>query len=254
MANNYNLGVDLTAVLAGIVTIDTVVDDIRAVDVPAIQTGLLTEKNKHYVGISGQPALTDYFQDVADGAVPNVNKWNVVETNDGAVTVDITDPEGFCKILAGTVNNNDSSINTNDIYAFGINKVVSSIKLKCELKVVDLTGQFGVGLVGDITGVFWHQMKTPLCIYGDNDVIVIRTSDGAIQEETDVSAHISDDTWLLIEATWIAGSVIVSLDGTVRATHVTRVPATMLRAMEQAINQNGIQSDLRLKYIEVWPE
>jgi len=37
MANSYNLAVDLSGVLAGIATIDTVVDAIRAVDVPALQ-------------------------------------------------------------------------------------------------------------------------------------------------------------------------------------------------------------------------
>lgn len=239
--------------------VDTVVDAIRATDVVNILGGQLTDKEKAFVGSERYPVLKDDFSEVGNGAAPDATLWNVTTDNDGTL-VTTYDPNGQrCVLEAGTVNNNDTYMDTNTFRNFDLEQLVfdnKELHFKTRIFFNDITGMFGLGfLVFNIPASvdnFNVANRHMAVIYGNNDVIASNTTDGAVQETNNLSAYFSDGVAVVVEIIVGAASVEFWIDGTLRATHSTRIPLHSMVATLSARNQNGIQSIARADYALAW--
>ena len=189
---------------------------------------------------------------------PDATKWAITEDGAGTVTIEFTlFGETCAKITSGALNNENSIMETLDLYTWGLDNIGTK-KMRCEfdLRCNDLTGEFGAGFLHyatngaapNLTGTTPHA-----AIYCDNDVVKCSSGNGVSGETTTVSAYFSQDYWhkVLIE---IDPTVDVKfiIDDVLRATHTTWVPLQYGRITTASRNHNGIQTTLIVKKALAW--
>lgn len=284
MANNYNIAqdlgptnalittvdtvvddiraVDVVAIRLDIATVDTVVDDIRTVDVPALAAdiaaiGDLSAKEKSLLGIGTFPGFRDCFNKVADAAAPDATYWNVIE--DGASTVQVKHtPEPGILEMISSVNIEDAIVFTKDKWLFALKNGVNSVHMKGRFKF-ELNGGNGSWGLGFL--IFSNADPAVFELIAANQYvasIVIGTaysSDGAVAENTDLSAFISESTWFDCEIVISAADVKYYVNEILRATHTTRVPDAVWQA-SLAIMRGGVAGNVELEdeEVELWCE
>ncbi len=160
---------------------------------------ILTDKEKSFMGVNGQVPLNEYFGTVGQNA-PDTNIWTVVEDNDASVQVFFSGGEIICSVQAGTAATNDGYMFTNlsRNYDSIAASVLPSLIFNTRIKIVDLTGEAGFGLMDSdnntpTADTFDTAAQRHATIHCDNDVVNFSTSDGT-NETTDVSAFFSVNT------------------------------------------------------------
>lgn len=220
----------------------------------------LTDKEKAFIGKNGQPALNEHFTTVAAGADPDTNYWTVVEDNNANIQI-LHGVNLICNVLAGTVGANDAIAHTKDkITWWSGGTDVSTLFFRAKFKVTDLTGEFSIGLAessyaGDVVGT-WSNTGTRKAanIYGNNDTIYAHTADGTA-EATNISAYISNNTFVEVEIRVTFANTKFYLNGTLRATHSTnQAPSNTYAVNMSCTNANGITTSMSAYFIEVWVE
>ena len=100
-----------------------------------------------------------------------------------------------------------------------------------------------------------------IAVTAESAVIVVHdqtptfyTNDGAVNETTDVSAHISDNTWFDGEIIISASDVKLYIDETLRATHSVRVPSAVWQLVLGATCVNDTNQYTFAEYAQVWGE
>ena len=222
---------------------------------------LFTGKEKSLLGCRGQKGLWEWFDDVAEGADPNSSNWAVVEDNDGAITVEMSEEAlGFCRILAGSAATNDSTINTNGKKTWNIDKTngdIISLNWESILNIVDAGGEYAVGFgkaavcvaSGYDAGTNWSAG-----IHCDNDVVRFCTDDGSTLQATTITSYFTENTEIKYLVVLTTTDVKLYINGTLRVTHTTRVPGGVMSFFAGAKNTNSVQSDLKLQYAHIWME
>lgn len=268
MSNNYNLAVDLTTVLAGIVSIDTVVDSIRAVDVPGlaaehgtIDGKLLTEKEKIFMRKYGQNALNEYFSDIADGGVPGATNWSIITDDVATVSKVGLLPINYMRLHAGDANFEDAIMHGKDKRVWSSQgEGVTTLHFKTSIRVVDLTGQFSIGLINEANADFECRQlletnaNRMANIYCDNNVLYSHTGDGVAEAQL-ITGSFANNTWVLVEIILGAASTIFKINGAVVNTHTTHpAPQWAYCANFGSDFKTATRTDLQVEFNEVWPE
>ncbi len=254
--------VDITDYVSstGTFTIDTLSVNAEEDDDVIIlhKDAILIPKQKVFMGINGQVPLNEYFGTVGGSVAPDTAIWTVVEDNDASVQVFFSTTKG-CLIIAGTVAANDGYMFTRSSRNYDpTDSNIISLSLKTRLKVTDLTGEFGFGFMDSdnntpTADTFDTAAQHHATIHCDNDIVNFSTSEGT-NETTDVSAQFSDNTLVIVEIVITASDVKLYTDGTLRATHSTRVPTNYMYVAYAAKNTNGITTGIIVRYNETWPQ
>ena len=98
---------------------------------------------------------------------------------------------------------------------------------------------------------FNDGIRHPCCLYFNNDVVEVNSSDGTI-EDTTVTGDIANGVLSTLEIDIISTSVTFTIDGVVVATHSTRRPDRVLQFMAGSRNTNSIAPQMEISYVEVW--
>ncbi|KKL86351.1 hypothetical protein LCGC14_1945630 [marine sediment metagenome] len=254
--------VDFPATDAIITDVGIVTAGIRAVDVPAIQANIdaipvLTEKEKMFMGKYGQPALNEYFQNVANGVVPNPDIWTLTLDGVAGVIVQYGDP-GFLNVYSGLGATDDAVASTIGKYLFDPTKLsTTTLNLKIDVKFNGVIGEFGFGLIdaGDVgTADRFDQDINLMGIHCDNSVIRACNTNNGGGEFTDISAFITSGVPCEILIVYEIGvNIKFYVDGTLRATHTTRLPTHEMQCNIATKATNGQNSVLHCYDVEVWP-
>jgi len=260
--------VDVPALSAENVAIEVIVDLIRATDFPttdALINGIdvLSAKQKSLLGVGVCPGFHEFFNTVANGANPDATFWNVIE-NTGTVVVEShhVDVPGYLLCTSGAVNNEDGIAHTKDKFVISFKNRVTSILLEayCKMDWTASSNPCGIGLIENdsVVGAGIPDMRNaaenPAAIIVNGGVPTAYTSDGAVVQTTDLSAFITDDTWFLFEMEITAGSVTFTIDGTLRATHITRVTDTIFQIMMGSTCCDAANALTYCDKVEVWGE
>lgn len=210
----------------------------------------------------GIPSLTDYFLDVANGAVPNAAKWNVTEIDANSTAravISTAETPGYLRVQQITTNVS-SYIDTRDIYAWSLKGGISEIHFSARIRTnVFAFRHIAIGLleydVADaIATNFNLAANESAAIIAKNDEnFYANTGDGAALEQTDIKTYLTVNVWHDIEIIVTSSDVKFYVDGTLRATHSTRVPDTCYYA---AVSVTRTLDDTRIdvENIKIWTE
>ena len=222
---------------------------------------LLSDKEKAFIGITGQPFLKDHFLTVAYQADPSTDNWTVIEDSGSTVLVDAATSLSFLKVQAGAIATHDAVVHTGTKKHWDSVKETKTVNVRCKFKVEDLTGEFCLGLYSTNTAVhvptaetYDYIWRNVAGLHGDNDVIDAVTQAGTdiAAEITDISASLANSTWYELEITETSTSVIFKINGVTVATHSTQVATLPQCFAASAKNTNGINTMLAIQYVEVW--
>ena len=226
-----------------------------------LRTTLFSNKEKSLLGCRGQKGLMEWFNNVAEGADPNAANWAVVEDNDGTVTVEMSaEAIGFCRLHAGSAATNDSTINTNGLKTWNIDKSdgdILSLNWESKVNIVNAEGEYAFGFgkaAVCVASSYDAGTNWSAGIHCDNDVVRFCTDDGTTLEATAITASITENTEQKYLVSLSTTDVKLYVDGTLLATHETRVPGGVMSFLGASKNTNGVQSDLKLQYVNVWTE
>ncbi len=260
MANIYSI-----SVRPEIAAVQTVVDAIRAVDVPGIDANIAaldlpTNEEMAYADLIGQPRLNDHFLEVANGAAPDASIWTLTIDNDGSLVTDLsTLGQQSCKVKAGSAAANDAIMETINTKQWNLKSLGAKVlKQKFTIYCGDQTGEFGAGLLyfsqtGEAN--FMDGNTQHATIHCDNDVVSASSGDGGASEQTDITADFPqagrNECEIIIDP---GVSVKYYVAGALLATHTVRVPQYTLRFVVCAKNTNGIQTELYIVGANVWPQ
>jgi len=230
---------DVPVLTAGIATIAADTGNIRAVDFPATDAlingiGDLSLEEKSLLGIGMHPGLIEHFNTVADQAAPDATFWTVVENGGGSVKVNnqLAAQPGNCQCQSGAVNGDDALVHSADKFVISMKDIMTTIHLKSYLMVdyqATDADQCGIGFMSndvaftqiDDLSVLGNHVAT---IVVNNDNAQCYSSDGVAAESTNISAYLTDGVLALIEIVISRTDVKYYVNGTLRATHETRVP------------------------------
>lgn len=220
----------------------------------------LSAKDKAFLGLAGPTFVRDYF--VEHGQVPNTDIWRVIEDAGASVLINSTGDPGvtYLRVDCGAVAGEDGVADTYQKKEISAQELdVTTIKIKTVIKINDLTGEFGFGMLFDFNAATAEQFNLAgvlvAGIYGNNDLVEANSSDGAIIEDTDITAALSDNVFFKAEINITATSVEFIIDDVVVATHVTNVrPRPMGQVGFAARNTNGIRTIVQPQCCEAWTE
>jgi len=225
----------------------------------------LTAKEKSLLGIGVFPAFQDLFNTVADGADPDVTNWTVVENN-GVVKIEnhTTDlPGGWCLAASGANTGDDGLACTFDKRIISFKEGVETIHFASRVNPLwaSNTGYVvGIGLLeNDSLIASIQELATanecPASIVVNDDIPTAYSSDGAVIESTDLSAHISFNTWFDLLIIISSSDVKFYIDETLRATHETRVPSSIWQIAFGGTNVDNASSEtIEVEGVTLWAE
>jgi len=230
--------------------------------VDTINSKKLTDKEKAFIGVNGQPFLNEYFCTVANGVAPDANIWTVVTDGTGTLVTDFVGGAATnCVIKAGNVGTDDSYMDSLDKITVDTRELQkSTINFKTRMAVVDNTGEFGVGLikygVNPTADIFTTGVGNYVAgVYCNNDLVNAISNDGnAVPETTDISAFMGEGVYRKILVVYSKTSVLFYIDDVLRATHSNRIPDYPLMVAMAAKNTNAIETVISVSSIEVWTE
>jgi len=270
MANNYSLvpTIRFNTIDTNLAVVDTVVDAIRAVDVPAIQAAiaalsLLSPKEKSLLGIGALPGFRSYFDKVADGAAPDDTVWTLIVTGGGTVTVqnDTANKNGFLICASGAGADDDAIACSKDKRIFSIKAPVTTLHMVGRAKFVYTNHAAITDCLGFVAnekaltecGSFRALDAYAAAFVTYSNVPYACTSDGAVIEETNLGVWIITGTWFNFEIVISVTDVKFYINGTLRATHAARVPSSVWQ-MAVGATQNGEAETVYIEYMDVTGE
>ena len=236
---------------------------IAAVKTTVDTLSLISDKEKSLLGIGVLEGWQEYFNKVANDANPEVASWSVVETGGTAnVENDTAGAPGYQHCSTGITTGNDSIAYTRGKKTFGLKYGVTTIHLEARVKVgftADNGDKWGIGFVeNDLTPTQVNSIvqpnANPALISMTSAVISATTSDNTTIEQTDITAFITNDTWFNLLIIISATDVKFYIDGTLRATHETNVPASVWQVVLAATCQNSAAQHTYCQYVRVWGE
>ena len=252
---------DILSKAAGARTFNKATDSFEAIADAIDALSLLSDKEKAFIGITGQPFLKDHFLTVATQADPSTDDWTVVEDTGATVKVEGSTTLSYLSIASGTTATNDGVVHTAAKKQWDSVKETKTVNVRCKFRVVDLTGEFCLGLYitnmdayPPTADVYDATYRAVAGLHGDNDVIdaVTQAGTGVAAEITDISASLADNTWYELEITETSTSVIFKINGATVATHSTQVAAKPQCFVACTKNTNAIDTNLNIQYAEVW--
>lgn len=204
-----------------------------------------------------QMVLNDSFLLGAEGAQPDATFWTTVQDAGATVEILLSAVPVYLRLYAGVVGTEDAYVHGKDKIAWSIEHAeATEIHFRTRVRCADLTGQFGFGLMvqqfSDLAAEAWTTAQPHAGIKCDNDVVSATTGDGAVEETTDISAHFTENAWLLIEIISNSSDVTFYINGTLRATHSTRIPVHSMSQNLGAKNTNGIATELQIQNVQIW--
>lgn len=268
MANNFNIVPEarFNTIDANMTIIDTVVDAIRAIDVINIRSdiagiALLTDEEKSLMGLGPITGLRDDFNLQADGADPDASIWTVIE-NGGTVNIvnNTAGQPGYVECDSGGVTGQDALAITQDKYVMSLKNGITTLHLRAYLNM-NWAGEAGAEIE---FGVMENE-TTPAAVgsigasgLGSAGVGAIggipyvMSADDVANEQTDVSAFVSDATGFWFEMVLGAASFLFYIDDTLRATHTTRYPLSVWQIITGATCINNNASNIKIEGLKVW--
>ena len=252
---------DILSKAAGARTFNKATDSFEAIADAIDALSLLSDKEKAFIGITGQPFLKDHFLTTNDHADPSTDNWTVVEDTGASVNTEGGTSLSYMVISSGSTATNDGVAHTAGKKQWDSVKETKTVNVRCKFKVVDLTGEFCLGLYvtnmdayPPTADVYDATYRAVAGLHGDNDVIdaVTQAGNNVAAEITDISASLADNTWYELEITETSTSVIFKINGATVATHSTQVAAKPQCFVACTKNTNGINTYLNIQYAEVW--
>lgn len=225
---------------------------------------LLTAKEKSLLGIGFFPGFQDFFNTVTYGGDPSTTYWSVTE-NSGSVTVEnaSTENPGWVRASSGSLTDNDGVLFSNNKMTFSLKDGVTTIHIKTRIKFnfqAAATGQsccFGV-MANNVAVAYASRLSEngahEAAIIVVNSIPTAYSGDGDGHDTTDLSAYISDDTWFDCYIVISVTDVKFYIDGTLRATHSTNVPAAVWQIVLGATCIGSSYEHSYMEYIQVWAE
>ncbi len=219
----------------------------------------LTAKQQCLLGTKGAKGFIDNFDQIANGAAPSVAFWGVI-ADTGTALVNTTGVITTVVLHAGPINTKYILIHTSPMYVYSLKGDISEIHFKCRFKMDDFTAVTGLGLISNLaqTG---HMMFDPtqhnyqVGLNINNDAIVFISDDGAVNETTDATPWVTtQNTYYTFEVVLSATSVKFYINGTLRATHVVRIPSRVQSVALMAGALNGAICDVTCSNVEIWTE
>jgi hypothetical protein len=153
-----------------------------------------------------------------------------------------------------------SVISTAAKWMYSIKGDATEIHFKTKFKMDDFTAQSGLGLVqtewaDDSTAFTSNNAAQNACLFINHDTVVFKSSSDVGYQDTDATSWITtQDTYYTLEIVVKAASVDFYVDGTLRATHTTRVPHCVLKGSVTCYNPGSAAATVSLQYIEMWTE
>lgn len=224
--------------------------------IAALSIGL-SAKDASLLGIGVVPGFQDFFLTVADEASLDTSIWNEQLDNDGTISVEQTDVVGYMDVLAGTVNLNDTFAYTQNKRHISFKEGVTSLGIDGAVNFVNEEGSYLFALSNQSSGsdsTAVNGSAHTAGIHCDNDTVNAYSSNAVAGETTDISAFFAENTYVFVEIVITASDVKFYIDGTLRATHSTRVPDYVMFAVAAVRNKNGIQSQMKAQYTQAWGE
>jgi len=248
-------------------TIKTAESNIRGTDDDTLKTisdqidgiGGMTDKEKALLGMS-MPAINEWFLDKATGEPPNTDTWTAVE-DDADCYADIVITGGVCygRVVSES-DSNDAIIHSRDKKFFALNGGITSIFFEAYCKTINLaTAYAGWGLqeydIADPNcSSFFNSHNESAGLYQNGaGLINFVTTDGTAAEQTALAAYISDNTWFTLKIEITATYAKCYIDGTLRATHSTRVPSNVWYAAFAA-SKGSANANVYMQKVQVWGE
>lgn len=220
----------------------------------------LSNKQNSILGLRGIKGFIDYVSTIADQAAPDPAIWVTTEVGGTVKVYSGTTDMSKCLINSGPAAGNYATISTMNLKCYCIKGDVKEIHLKTKFMHDDFTGRAFIGfaktLVVDsvnncIATVFNYQAGVII----DNDTLNYLSADGFAAEQTDASGHItSQSTYYVLEVVLDKDCARFYLNGILRATHTTRYPFYLLKAIIGTAYENVIASTLYWQYVEIWSE
>jgi len=249
---------ELAAIQAEVGDVDTVVDAIRAVDVPAIVEGMPTDEDIALKGGPSNIAINDYFSNVVYDGDPDATFWTTFKGAGALVkSANLGNISGLK--LYSSAPSEEASIYSKDKrhFLWGTGK---TLVFRTRMMVSDLTAKGGVGFynyredVEDIANI-GVAAKCGGYFFFDNDTVQAYTATGANEQTTDLSAFISNNVFFELRVEAITGSVKFYIDNLLRATHETQVPNDSQQAFAIVSEENGTNDPyLMLSFIKAYPK
>jgi len=245
--------------------VDTIASDLVVVqsDVKVVISDLaallFSAKVKSLLGLGPLPGMVDYFDTVADGADPETAVWSIVESGDGAVTVDThtADVPGYVNLTV-TQNTYEASMFTKDKRVFSLKGGATTLYFEAYVyfNEIGVNGKKGIGFVENDDATPDHtafEGNNHVAGFYVDDKAYSYSSTGAANESSDLSGFISATTWYTLKIAITASDVKYYVDGTLRATHTTRVPSSVWQVV-MAVGEDGADSGMKIQWINVWGE
>jgi len=222
--------------------------------------GGLTAKQIAFMGYSLQPSLNDTFLYGETGAAPNTDFWVVTEDTGADVSIEkVSTTIRGLKIYAGATADSDAIASGKSLISWDTAKNgTTNINFEAYVHCLDLTGTFVFGLVREAEAeqdsIFWsgsnHWKATIECI---NDTVKASTGNKSIEDDTDISAYFTEDTWIKVNIILTSASTKYYINDTLIATH-NAIPSIVLTQYATARNTSSINTTLTMNYINIWTE
>ncbi len=250
-------------------TIKTAESNIRGVGSDTLETlsdqidgiGGMTDKEKALLGMS-MPAINEWFLDKADGEPPNTDTWTAVEDDaDCHVVVSRTYSLRNAYVSSESASN-DAVLHSRDKRHFSPGGEFTKVCFESHCYIDDFTSAYGgLGFLGysvgapDATSFYNATVKKACLRYAASGVTAIyfSTDDGSAAENTALTSYISEDTWFTLKIVVTDSDVKCYINGTLRATHTTRVPLDIFYAAAAA-RKNSNTSRIIMRNILCWGE
>ncbi len=253
--------VDVPGLSAEHLAIMTVVDAIRTVDVPALDAAVaaagMSGMEKAFAGASLEPVINDTFLNLIEAGVVDANIWTAIIDGGATLTVDYTTgPMAYVTMDSGVVGNQLSFLHTKDKMKWTADRAdVTTYHFKTRIKVDDFTGTFSFGFLRDGAALTADQMmiggvRAGVHFKSDN---LNFYSGGAANENTDISGWITTEgTWYEIEIVVAIDNVKLYIDDVLRVTHTTGFPNDPLHAVIGVQCTPATQTVADVEFARVW--
>jgi len=241
MSNSF--GQFLSATNALITTVDTVVDGLAE-----------NQREREY------PTFNEYFDQVADGADPDVNSWSVVETG-GLVTVENAnvDAPGYAKCTNAGGVGNDAIFYSKDKKFFALKNGVTSLSMITRVKLNWFDTTAGMTMAfGFVTNDLTPTQADDFSLFANKPATILVSSGlayactGQLAQELDLlDTWVADNTYYEFEIKITAVAVEFIIDGITRRTHTTQVPVSI---WQMVFASRGVQAQidiLECEYIKI---
>lgn len=221
-----------------------------------------TNEERALLGLYLVKPLFERFTTMAQGAEPDSTIWTTVK--DGAnytIMVMHGSDRNRIQMSAGDSDNNDIMAHTAGSRWF-IMDGLETLHIEFAAAWSAFNGETAIGLShqGTCEADVWDSdTNDRVGIQADSGVVSCVTANASGVQTTDISAHVSaTSTYYQFDIRVTASDVKFYIDGTLRATHTTRIPGSSstygMAFQIAAKNKGGVRNALYCTNIKVWGE